>query len=129
MIELHEGQWIRWTVPGKVREGQVTFAEGPSIVVHWVDGEEQVFPWLEGYSPDARAEHRMEIIPRPPQASQIRADAARDHISVGRAASILGTTKKQVRSWLRSGLLRGSQHGGRWQEVDLDSIEEFRGQK
>lgn len=122
-----EGDWIRWTVPGTVKEGLVIYSDEPSLVVEWLDGVKQVFPYAADYfAPDARPDYRMVVIEKPPGADQIKRDIDRGHMSVARTAATLGTTKKQVRAWLRSGVLEGGQEFGRWVWVDADSVEEFR---
>lgn len=116
---FHTGQWLLWTTHGQVKQGQVVMTEGPSMIVRWLDGSEQVFPVVE-YA--ARTESsRMEVIQRPREASRIERDAKRGVMSVQRAASALGTTPKRVRAMLRSGQLQGEQRGGKWVSVELEN--------
>jgi hypothetical protein len=122
-----EGSWIRWTTPSTVKEGQVVWASYPSLVVRWMDGEEQVFPFTDGYWNDLPTMScRIELIEKPRGAARIQADVAHDRMSVARAAASLGTTKKQIRSWLRSGRLHGEQVDGKWVHVDPTSIQNLR---
>jgi len=100
------------------------------MIVRWLDGEEQVFPWTEGYwAPLASDEWKMERIEKPREAARVARDVSNGHHSISRAASTLGTTKKQIRAWLRSGRLKGTQEGGKWVHVDPTSIQDLRGTK
>ena len=121
MITFTQGDWLRWTTPQHVKEGQVVVSSGPSLVVEWLGGERQVFPTYEGYvAPFASGEYRMEHIPRPPKASRIERDTKRGVMSIARAAATLGKTPKQIRAALRAGTLQGEQVDGRWVSVELD---------
>lgn len=121
MITFNEGDWIRWSTPHQVKEGLVVRAAGPSLVVRWLGGEEQVFPVIEGYvGPYALGDARMFRIERPREANRIERDTRRGHMSVARAAAILGTSPKRVRAMLRAGQLQGEQQEGKWVSVDLD---------
>lgn len=122
-----EGDWIRWTMPGLVMEGQVLQTAWPSLVVRWLGGVEQVFPLGEMYwSPEAAPIAKMEVIPEPKEALRVQRDVDREQHSVLRAAKSLGTTQKQVRAWLRSGKLKGEQVDGKWVHVDPTSMENLR---
>ena len=117
------GDWVRWTTPTQVKDGRVVRASGPSLEVEWLGGDRQVFPVTEGYYPPyGGGEHRLDHIPRPPKASVIERDIARDHMGIARAAATLGTTPKRVRAMLRAGQLQGTQEGGRWTSVDAGSV-------
>lgn len=111
------GQWIRWVAPEFAKEGEVIFVNHPSMMVRWLgSGIEQVFPLATfHFGPNGD----MEIIARPPKASQIRRDEQRDRLSVAAAAAALGISEKRVRQRLRSGSLQGRQEGGKWVEVWL----------
>lgn len=117
-----QGDWIRWSTPNQVREGRVVRVAGPSLVVEWLGGEEQVFPVVEGYLPPYCGDARMERIGRPKEASRIERDTRKGRMSVARAAAILGTTPKRTRAMLRSGQLRGTKEGGKWTSVDAESV-------
>lgn len=112
------GDWILWQTDHSVKRGQVTRSEGPSIVVKWLGGEEQVFPLVWPYTHRSN-DARMEIIQRPPEASRIERDESHGRMSVRRAAAILGTTPKRVRAMLRDGQLQGVRTDGKWSEVIL----------
>lgn len=119
-MKFSEGDWLRWSTLQSVKEGQVMTARGPSIVVRWLSGEEQVFPVYEGYvRPHRVGDARMERIERPKEASRIERDRRRGVMSVKRAAATLGVTPKRVRAMLRSGQLTGHQQDGKWVSVDL----------
>jgi hypothetical protein len=113
------GQWILWTTHGLVRQGQVVHTEGCSMIVRWLDGEEQVFPVVE-YAARGLSS-RMDVIKRPREALRVQRDAKRGVMSVQRAASSLGTTPKRVRAMLRAGQLRGHQRDGKWVSVELEA--------
>lgn len=120
MTKFTEGEWIRWSTHDMLKEGQVVSAIGPSLVVRWLSGEEQVFPIYEQYVPPrALGEGRMVRIEKPKEASRIERDIKRGRMSVQRAASSLGTTPKRVRAMLRAGQLRGHQTDGKWTHVEL----------
>lgn len=120
MTTFSEGEWIQWSTPHHVKRGQVVRVSGPSMVVRWLDGEEQVFPVIEAYvGPYALGDARMVRIERPKEASRIARDAKRGVTSVHAAASILGTTPKRIRAMLRSGQLMGHQEEGKWVSVEL----------
>ncbi len=91
------------------------------MVVRWLDGEEQVFPFIESYVPPRGGgpHSRMEIIERPKEASRIERESRKGIMSVARAASTLGTTPKRIRAMLRSGQLSGEQKQGKWVSVEL----------
>lgn len=119
------GDWVRWTTPSVIKEGQIQHLEGPSMVVRWLGGGEQVFPSIESYLPPiASREHSLVVIPKPQGASGIQQDQRMGIMSVKRAAALLGTTRKQVRSWLRNGTLRGSQVNGHWVDVNAEDVHE-----
>lgn len=114
------GQWIQWVTPHHVKRGEVIWSRGPSIIVRWLDGAEQVFPSVEPYvGPYAVSGDSMEIISRPKEAARIEREAKQGVTSIARAASILGTTPKRVRAMLRNGQLQGVQKGGKWVSVSL----------
>lgn len=115
-----QGEWIQWSTHERVKRGQVVKASGPSIVVRWLDGEEQVFPVVEGYvrGPYASSS-RMVVIERPKEASRIERESKRGVTSIARAASILGTTPKRIRAMIRSGQLEGVKKDGKWVSVEL----------
>ncbi len=113
------GQWILWTTVGQVKQGQVVHARGPSMIVRWLDGTEQVFPVVE-YAHRTQSS-RMEVTQRPREASRVERDRKRGVMSVQRAASALGTTPKRVRAMLRAGQLKGVRTDGKWTSVDLDT--------
>lgn len=120
MNPFSEGQWILWTTPHHAKRGRVLVVLGPSLVVRWLDGEEQVFPVVEAYvGPLALGDARMEVIERPREAGRIEREQARGVMSVQRAASSLGTTPKRIRAMLRSGQLQGTQRDGKWIHVEL----------
>src|SRR5690348_4195401 len=120
MQPFTEGQWIQWTTEHSVKRGEVVRTKGPSIVVRWLDGEEQVFPVVEGYLAGPYASSsRMVVIERPKEASRIDRERKRGVMSVQRAASALGTTPKRIRAMLRSGQLKGAQTDGKWTSVEL----------
>ena len=111
------GTWVRWVDLETQREGEVIKSEWPSMVVRWLGVDlPQVFPLAYGYF-DA---DMMEVIPRPPRASQIRRQQASGRLGIAAAAARLGTTQKRVRQRLRDGSLRGEQVDGRWVEVYFD---------
>lgn len=123
--QIEVGDWIRWRTPTQVKEGQVILAEWPSLGVEWLGGGTQVFPYIEGYSSDDRREYAMVVIPRPQGAAGIERDVQRGIMSVKRAAALLGTTRKQIRAWLRNGTLSGIQDAqGRWVSVDQKGVHE-----
>lgn len=123
MNPFSSGDWVRWTTPHHIKEGQVSRVEGPSIVVDWMGGEQQVFPTVDGYLPPmASAEYRIEIVSKPQRADRIERDQRRGHMSVARAAAILGTEPKRIRAMLRSGQIRGAQVDGKWAKVDSDDV-------
>lgn len=94
--------------------------DGPSVVVRWLGGDEQVFPVIEGYLPPmASGEYSMVAIPKPQRADRIERDQRRGRMSVIRASAILGTEPKRVRAMLRSGQLRGERRDGKWVSVEL----------
>lgn len=115
------GHWIQWTTEHQIKRGEVIFSGGVSLIIRWLDGEEQVFPSVEHYydTDFAARNARMEIIERPREASRIEREAKRGVMSVSRAASALGTTPKRVRAMLRSGQLKGVSKDGKWVSVDL----------
>jgi hypothetical protein len=111
---------LRWSTPTSVKEGEVVHADGPSLVVRWLSGEEQVFPIYDMYvRPHLGQGASMERIQRPKGASRIERDAARGVMSVRRAAASLGVSPKRVRAMLRSGQLRGQHRDGKWVSVEL----------
>lgn len=117
---LEVGQWIRW-IPAtgeRVFQGQVVKVSGPSAVVNWLGGEDQVFPVVEGYFPPYGT--GIEVIAPPKGAIAIERAVHEGRMTVGRAAARLGTSRKRVRAMLRAGQLRGRQEAGRWVEVFLD---------
>jgi hypothetical protein len=121
MTKFEVGDWLRWTTPHHIKEGEVVLARGPSLVVRWLGGDEQVFPVYEGYvHPRGGLNARMDRIERPRGASRIERERKRGVMSVARASSILGTTPKRVRAQLRNGALKGVRKGGKWIAVDLD---------
>lgn len=115
------GDWILWTAEFTAKRGEVLESRGPSLVVRWLGGEEQVFPVIEGYvrGPYASSS-RMERIERPKEANRIARETRNGVMSISRAAAILGTTPKRVRAMLRAGQLQGVQRDGKWVSVDLD---------
>lgn len=113
------GQWVQWSTFEKVRRGEVITSEGPSIVVRWLDGEEQVFPMTEHLIGALDFEGNMTVIQRPREASRIARESSKGIMSIARAASTLGTTPKRVRAMLRAGQLQGVQHEGKWVSVEL----------
>lgn len=121
-MRFHEGDWLRWSTPTSVKEGEVIYSRGPSMIVRWMSGEEQVFPvydlYLHGYAA-TRGIDRMERIERPKEASRIERDRARGVMSVRRAAASLGVSPKRVRAMLRAGQLTGRQRDGKWVSVEL----------
>lgn len=120
MQPFTEGQWIQWSTEHSVKRGQIVETKGPSIVVEWLGGEQQVFPVVEGYVAGPYASSsRMVVIERPREASRIAREQKRGVMSVTRAAAVLGTTPKQVRAKLRAGTLKGLQQGGKWTHVEL----------
>lgn len=122
MIPFDKGDWIQWSTPTSVKRGQVVRAAGPSLVVRWLDGEEQVFPVYEQYVPPrACGDSLMVRIERPREAVRIERDRRRGVMSVPRAAASLGVTPKRVRAMLRSGQLKGRQKNGKWILVDLET--------
>lgn len=116
------GQWILWTTTGQVKQGEIVRLSGPSMVVRWLDGSEQVFPIYEQYIGARRSrDHRMDVIERPREASRIARDRKRGVQSVALAAASLGTTPKRIRAMLRAGQLKGEQVDGKWVSVDLEA--------
>ena len=121
MNPFSKGDWIQWSTEFAVKRGEVIFSRGPSIIVRWLGGAEQVFPVIEGYvaGPYA-ASSRMVHIPRPKEATRIERESRKGIMSVQRAAASLGTTPKRVRAMLRSGQLQGQQNDeGKWVSVEL----------
>lgn len=116
---FHIGQWILWTTAGSVKQGQVVLTKGCSMIVRWLDGEEQVFPVVE-YAHRTHSS-RIDVIERPREALRVERDSRRGVMSVQRAASALGTTPKRVRAMLRSGQLKGEQREGKWVSVELEA--------
>jgi len=117
------GDWVEWSTPDQVKRGQVVHAAGPSVVIRWLGGGEQVFPTIEGYHhPYGGATYRMEIIPRPRGASVIEREQRVGRMSVARAAAILGTDSKRIRALLRAGTVRGVRIDGKWSAVNADDI-------
>lgn len=114
------GQWILWEAHHTARRGEIVQSEGPSIVVRWLGGEEQVFPLVEPYLSRRLIGERMTVIERPKEASRIERDERRGVISVARAAAILGVSQKRMRVMLRDGKYKGVQRDGKWVSVDLD---------
>ena len=113
------GQWVQWSTFERVRRGEVIFSRGPSIIVRWLDGEEQVFPLTEHLSGALDFKASMVVIQRPKEASRVEREARKGVMSVTRAASTLGTTPKRVRAMLRGGQLKGQQRDGKWVSVEL----------
>jgi hypothetical protein len=121
---FHEGDWIQWSTPDQVKQGEILLSSGPSIVVRWLGGGEQVFPVVEGYShPYGGGAYRMERIPRPRGASRIEREQRAGRMSVARASAILGVDQKRIRTMLRSGKLRGVQTDGKWTGVNAQDVE------
>ena len=116
-MRFQEGDWLRWSTPTSVKEGEVILSRGPSMVVRWLSGEEQVFPIYALYVQSGG--DRMVRIQRPKEASRIERDRARGVMSVRRAAASLGVSPKRVRAMLRGGQLRGHQKDGKWVSVEL----------
>lgn len=112
------GQWILWQTDHVIKRGLVVHSEGPSIIVKWLGGGEQVFPLVWPYLTQS-INARMSVIERPREAAGVDRDESRGCMSVRRAASILGTTPKRVRTMLRDGQLKGAKVDGKWTEVDL----------
>ena len=112
------GQWIQWQTDHAVKRGQVVLSLGPSIIVKWLGGGEQVFPLVWPYLGQS-IDARMSVIEEPEEALRIERDEAHGRMSVRRAASILGITPKRVRAMLRSGQLKGVRSDGKWTQVDL----------
>lgn len=122
MNPFKQGQWIQWQTEFTAKRGEVIVSQGPSIVVRWLGGGEQVFPVVEGYvGPLAGRGARMEVIERPREASRIERERKRGHMSVARAAASLGTSPKRVRAMLRSGQLQGVNKDGKWVSVELET--------
>jgi len=118
MTRFRPGDWLRWSTPTSVKEGEVTATSGPSMVVRWLSGEEQVFPIYDIYvQSHVGVGDRMVRIERPKEASRIARDIQNNVMSVKRAAASLGVTPKRVRAMLRSGQLHGIQEGGKWKSV------------
>lgn len=115
------GDWILWEAHHIARRGEVLRSVGPSVVVRWLGGEEQVFPLVEPYLSSRLIGERMTVIERPKEASRIARDERRGVISITRASAILGVTPKRVRSMLREGKLRGVRKDGKWISVELDA--------
>lgn len=115
MINFSKDQWVQWQTDTSVKRGQIIHISSPSMVVRWLDGEEQVFPVIE-YT---LAMSELVVIERPKEALRVERDRKRGVMSIARAASTLGTTPKRVRAMLRSGELRGEQRDGRWVSVEL----------
>lgn len=110
------GDWILWQTDHTAKRGQVVRSEGPSIVVKWLGGEEQVFPLVWPYTHRSN-DARMEVIERPEEASRIAKDEHHGVMTVRRAAAVLGTTPKRIRAMLREGKLQGTREGGKWKTV------------
>lgn len=122
MQPFTEGQWVQWSTHERVKRGEVVRVAGPSIVVRWLDGEEQVFPVVEGYVRGPYASSSlMVVIERPKEATRIEREAKRGVTSIARAASILGTSPKRVRALLRAGQLEGVKRNGKWVSVELEA--------
>lgn len=120
MNPFQVGQWIQWSTHDRVRRGEVILSKGPSIIVRWLDGEEQVFPLTEHLTGALDfVEASMVVIQRPKEASRIEREARKGVMSIARAASTLGTTPKRVRAMLRGGQLNGIQRNGKWVSVEL----------
>ena len=117
---LEVGQWIRWTTPDRIYEGQVLRVEGPSAVIHWLGGAEQVFPVVEGYFPPYGT--GIVVIDKPRKAEKIFRDSQAGLMSVPRAAALLGVEPKRVRAMLRGGQLRGEQVDGKWKVVNGEDV-------
>jgi hypothetical protein len=116
------GQWILWTTHHHAKRGQIQQVSGPSIVVRWLDGEEQVFPIVEAYvGPYALGDARMSVIERPKEATRIERERKRGVTSIAAAASVLGTTPKRIRAMLRGGQLEGVKKDGKWVSVELEA--------
>lgn len=116
------GQWIQWSTHDRVKRGEVITSQGPSIVVRWLGGEEQVFPVVEGYVRGPYASSaRMEHIERPKEASRIERETRKGVMSITRAAATLGTTPKRIRAMLRAGQLQGIRKDGKWVSVELET--------
>jgi len=119
-MRFQEGDWLRWSTPTSVKEGEVILSKGPSMVVRWLSGEEQVFPIYALYVQSHRGVgDRMVRIQRPKEASRIERDRAHGVMSVRRAAASLGVSPKRVRAMIRSGQLKGVQRDGKWVSVEL----------
>jgi hypothetical protein len=109
------GQWVQWQTDQTIKRGEVLHTEGPSMVVRWLDGVEQVFPVIEYVLAGAR----LDVIERPKEASRIERDRRRGVMSIQRAAATLGTSPKRVRAMIRSGELTGVKKEGKWVSVEL----------
>jgi hypothetical protein len=119
-MKFRPGDWLRWSTPTSVKEGEVIAASGPSMVVRWLSGEEQTFPIYDIYvQSHVGVGDRMVRIERPKEASRIERDRARGVMSVRRAAASLGVSPKRVRAMIRSGQLKGVQKEGKWVSVEL----------
>jgi hypothetical protein len=118
------GDWIQWSTPDHVKQGEVVVSSGPSIKVAWLGGGEAVFPVVEGYiAGPYRSDHwRIDIIPRPKGASRIKREQLNGRMSVARAAALLGIEQKRIRAMLRSGALRGEQTDGKWSAVNAEDV-------
>lgn len=139
---LEEGQYIRWTTPDRIYEGQIVEVVGagtrmvydpvteeeyevpvwPGIKIQWMGqvGVESTFPVLHGYFPPQGT--GLEIIPKPRSADRIARDARAGVMTVKRAAALLGVEPKRVRAMLRGGLLRGGQVEGKWVSVNGEDV-------
>lgn len=117
------GDWVQWSTPEQIKQGEVTVSSGPSVVVKWLGGGEQVFPVIEGYHhPYGGQSYRLERIPRPRGASRIEREQRTGRMSVARAAALLGTDPKRIRTMLRGGKLRGVQTDGKWTGVNAEDV-------
>jgi hypothetical protein len=122
MQPFNTGDWIQWSTHERVKRGEIVRVAGPSLVVRWLDGEEQVFPVVEAYvGPYALGDARMVVIERPKEASRIEREIKADRMGIARAASVLGTSPKRVRAMLRGGQLQGVRKDGKWVSVDLEA--------
>ena len=119
-MRFQEGDWLRWSTPTSVKEGEVILSRGPSMVVRWLSGEEQVFPIYALYVQSGG--DRMVRIQRPKEASRIERDIVAGRMTIRRTAASLGVTPKRVRAMLRAGTLRGTQREGKWISVDAESV-------
>lgn len=121
------GQWVRFSLEGRVRDGRVTLSKWPSLVVRFLgDAVETVFPWAFDYYPPR--EHfwgfeGFQAIAEPQGAAEMEARVDAGMMGVREVAAALGVSQKAVRNLLRSGKLEGHQESGKWTLVTTESVE------